>query len=167
MKKKTGWTRHYRDDIGIWEDICPHGIGHSSGIHGCDSCCLNLDKKDKEVEKLAVDAVREERKKKELPHCSGCSEDSWDSPEGRTHSFGTVEHPHPAYYSEAKTKQLCQHCHKREASVQWVGDGGIIAMTHGMYENWCDFCATTEQLKHARRSAKHIPRLEKKLKKLK
>jgi hypothetical protein len=63
-------------------------------------------------------------------------------------------------------KQPCVHCHKREATVQWVGEGGMLAFTHGMYEMWCDYCCTVEQLKHAQRSAKQIPRLEKKLKKL-
>lgn len=48
------WPLHWRDDRGIFERICPHGIGHpdpdqipfweSSGreaesIHGCDGCC--------------------------------------------------------------------------------------------------------------------------------
>ncbi len=36
---QKGWTRHYRDDKKVWEDICPHGIGHEMGIHGCDGCC--------------------------------------------------------------------------------------------------------------------------------
>lgn len=36
------WERHYRDDKGVWEDICPHGVGHENGIHGCDGCCKDL-----------------------------------------------------------------------------------------------------------------------------
>ena len=36
---KPKWERHYRNDKGIWEDICPHGIGHEEGVHGCDGCC--------------------------------------------------------------------------------------------------------------------------------
>ena len=23
------------------ELICPHGIGHHKGVHGCDRCCYN------------------------------------------------------------------------------------------------------------------------------
>jgi hypothetical protein len=23
------------------EWICPHGIGHHRGVHGCDGCCAN------------------------------------------------------------------------------------------------------------------------------
>lgn len=23
------------------EYACPHGIGHSKGVHGCDGCCAN------------------------------------------------------------------------------------------------------------------------------
>lgn len=42
---------HWRDDRGIMERICPHGIGHpdpddfrirngeDKGVHGCDGCC--------------------------------------------------------------------------------------------------------------------------------
>ena len=45
------WPTHWRDDMGIMERICPHGIGHPDpddirvkehdylGIHGCDGCC--------------------------------------------------------------------------------------------------------------------------------
>lgn len=40
--EEAKWQRHYRDDKGIWEDICPHGIGHENGVHGCDGCCKGL-----------------------------------------------------------------------------------------------------------------------------
>jgi hypothetical protein len=41
------WKQHWRDDRGIIERICPHGIGHPDpdqpewvdGVHGCDGCC--------------------------------------------------------------------------------------------------------------------------------
>lgn len=47
-----GFPQHWRDDIGIMERICLHGIGHPDpdeflirngeflGIHGCDGCCM-------------------------------------------------------------------------------------------------------------------------------
>ena len=42
----AGWPQHWRDDRGIVERICPHGIGHpdpddqtSDTVHGCDGCC--------------------------------------------------------------------------------------------------------------------------------
>ena len=41
-KEKRIWERHYRNDKGIWEDTCPHGIGHDKGIHGCDGCCVGF-----------------------------------------------------------------------------------------------------------------------------
>lgn len=49
----AGWTKHFRDDKGLFENICPHGIGHTApesikaegdGIHGCDGCCATLAK---------------------------------------------------------------------------------------------------------------------------
>ena len=44
------WPQHWRNDRGIMERICPHGIGHpdpddlairedGEGRHGCDGCC--------------------------------------------------------------------------------------------------------------------------------
>lgn len=50
------WPRLWRDDIGLMERLCPHGIGHPDpdhqaymrsrlgdeappGIHSCDGCC--------------------------------------------------------------------------------------------------------------------------------
>jgi hypothetical protein len=40
------FPQHWRDDRGIMERICPHGIGHpdpddsgDDGVHGCDGCC--------------------------------------------------------------------------------------------------------------------------------
>jgi hypothetical protein len=51
---------HYREDRGIFERLCPHGVGHpdpdtlayiatklgdeeaeAQGIHGCDGCCMD------------------------------------------------------------------------------------------------------------------------------
>lgn len=44
------WPTHWREDRGLMERICEHGIGHpdpdsraylsvGGGIHGCDGCC--------------------------------------------------------------------------------------------------------------------------------
>ncbi len=55
MLKKTdrmdspGWriyTQYFRDmhESPFNEAICPHGIGHHKGVHGCDGCCLNAPK---------------------------------------------------------------------------------------------------------------------------
>ena len=51
----VNWPTHWRDDRGLMERICPHGIGHpdpddiafkerndlpdKKGVHGCDGCC--------------------------------------------------------------------------------------------------------------------------------
>ncbi|HEX5532935.1 MAG TPA: hypothetical protein VFX33_04265 [Actinomycetales bacterium] len=49
------WPLTWRGDLGTFERLCPHGIGHpdpdalgclvstqgpTAGIHGCDDCCL-------------------------------------------------------------------------------------------------------------------------------
>lgn len=48
------WPMNWRDDIGVMERICPHGVGHPDPddaahnarngrgymtVHGCDGCC--------------------------------------------------------------------------------------------------------------------------------
>lgn len=46
------FTQHWRDDRGIMERICPHGVGHPDPdspwlpdsyqwVHGCDGCCAS------------------------------------------------------------------------------------------------------------------------------
>ncbi len=66
------WPTHWRDDRGLMERICPHGIGHPDpddlafkqamakkfnrgdvsheGIHGCDGCCSDPFIKKEELE---------------------------------------------------------------------------------------------------------------------
>ncbi len=58
---------------------------------------------------------------------------------------------------------LCQNCKKHQASLDWVGDGGALALAHGFKVRWCECCAVKEQLKHARERAAAIPDLEEEL----
>jgi len=60
----------------------------------------------------------------------------------------------------------CANCKTRKATMDWVGEGGVLAWTHGMYTRWCEYCATEAQLKYARERAAAIPELEAKLKAL-
>lgn len=56
MHHMSKWPMHWRDDRGIFERICPHGIGHpdpdqfeywdlidagAQAVHGCDGCCCD------------------------------------------------------------------------------------------------------------------------------
>lgn len=59
--------------------------------------------------------------------------------------------------------ELCANCKTRDATVNWVAEGGALAFTHGMFARWCLICATTAQLEYARKQAADIPRLEQKL----
>lgn len=45
-KKWTLEKQMYRDihNNPFYEAICPHGIGHHKGIHGCDGCCQKAPK---------------------------------------------------------------------------------------------------------------------------
>lgn len=46
----SGFPQHFRQDRGLMERTCPHGVGHPDpddpqthtrygGVHGCDGCC--------------------------------------------------------------------------------------------------------------------------------
>lgn len=59
----------------------------------------------------------------------------------------------------------CQRCGKPDDQlIKWVGDGGIMALTHGHYSMWCQICAVGTQLQYARERAASIPVLEERLK---
>jgi hypothetical protein len=58
---------------------------------------------------------------------------------------------------------LCANCGKRPATIDWVGNGGALAISHGVYERWCEVCALTAQLEHAQKMAGRIPDLERRL----
>ncbi len=58
---------------------------------------------------------------------------------------------------------LCKCCRKRKATIQWVGDGGVMAWAHGMAEGWCEICATEAQVEYARDAAQRLPELEARL----
>jgi hypothetical protein len=60
----------------------------------------------------------------------------------------------------------CVNCKERPATLDWVGDGGVLAYTHGMSVRWCEVCATRAQLEHAQAAAQRIPELETKLRTL-
>lgn len=43
-----GWPQHWRQDRGLMERICLHGVGHPDPddinpdtVHGCDGCCAD------------------------------------------------------------------------------------------------------------------------------
>jgi len=53
----SSWPYNWREDRGIMERICPHGVGHPDqdsanwfsrngkeyeNVHGCDGCCMRL-----------------------------------------------------------------------------------------------------------------------------
>ena len=60
----------------------------------------------------------------------------------------------------------CQNCHKREGTVRWVGDTGVMGWIHGMSQWWCKQCCLKESLKYAKHQAKRIVKLEKQLKRI-
>lgn len=54
----------------------------------------------------------------------------------------------------------CENCGEHQASMWWVGDGGILAVTrYHMQAAWCRCCALKAQLERAREQAQTIPKL--------
>ena len=45
----------------LYELECSHGIGHSSGVHGCDGCCGMLAKPAMDKERERIIKVVEEK----------------------------------------------------------------------------------------------------------
>lgn len=49
VEETEGWEPHGKFEqtgikVGIVEQewLCPHGVGHEKGTHGCDGCCANV-----------------------------------------------------------------------------------------------------------------------------
>jgi len=57
----------------------------------------------------------------------------------------------------------CQHCGKRPATESWIGEGGVLAMTHGMSQAWCKLCCLQEQILYAKKIIKNFPKLKREL----
>jgi len=57
----------------------------------------------------------------------------------------------------------CEKCGKHEATQTWVGEGGVLAYTHGFTRQWCRCCVLKAQLEYAERQTKRIPVIKKEL----
>ena len=63
--------------------------------------------------------------------------------------------------SESATPLVkCANCGTREGTLRW---GDALALTHGGGAMWCEVCAITVQLRHARERAARIPEMEARL----
>ncbi len=58
---------------------------------------------------------------------------------------------------------VCANCRDRVGTEPWVGEGGVLALIHGMSVLWCRRCVLTAQLAYARAQASRIPDLERDL----
>ncbi len=64
------------------------------------------------------------------------------------------------------TEILCAKCGLRPGTETWVGEGGALALIHGMTQLWCRRCVLETQLAHAQERAAQIPELTRLLKEL-
>lgn len=60
---------------------------------------------------------------------------------------------------EPKATGICRNCNERQATQLWIGDGGSLALVHGMHSSWCAVCCAREQLRHAEAQAARIPEI--------
>lgn len=58
----------------------------------------------------------------------------------------------------------CNNCKKHEETETWVGEGGMLAFTHGFSSQWCKCCVLKAQIKHIEKIAKGLESIKKKLK---
>jgi len=58
----------------------------------------------------------------------------------------------------------CEKCGRRQATIKWVGEGGIMAFVHGMYHDWCEKCALEAKIKYAEEHQGDLQKLRKELK---
>lgn len=58
---------------------------------------------------------------------------------------------------------ICDNCGKREGTIKWVGDGGVMDLVHGAYSMWCEVCTLKEQIKHAEERAAALPEMRARL----
>jgi hypothetical protein len=56
--------------------------------------------------------------------------------------------------------EMCANCGERPGTLQWVGEGGVMALVHGMYQMWCELCAARAQLDYSREQATRVADLE-------
>jgi RNA polymerase subunit RPABC4/transcription elongation factor Spt4 len=84
--------------------------------------------------------------------CEKCGSETLDLGCGR-HYCSQCNH-------ETRESVVCQNCGKREATENWVGEGGMLALTHGMYSCWCKICCLEAQLKYMREIVARIPETE-------
>jgi hypothetical protein len=62
-----------------------------------------------------------------------------------------------------KKKELCQNCGKREATENWIGEGGALAFAHGWYKRWCKRCCLEMQIIYAELHKNDLEKLKKEL----
>jgi hypothetical protein len=58
---------------------------------------------------------------------------------------------------------LCANCGKNPGTLDWVGDGGVLALTHGWVAKWCEPCCLKVQIKHAEERAAELPKMRARL----
>lgn len=58
---------------------------------------------------------------------------------------------------------ICTNCKVRPATLRWVGDGGVMALTHGGSTVWCELCVVRAQADYAAEGVRRLETLNRRL----
>lgn len=58
---------------------------------------------------------------------------------------------------------LCENCETRPATETWVGDGGALALSHGLSSRWCKRCCLVAQIEYANGIIERLPNTKRQL----
>lgn len=54
----------------------------------------------------------------------------------------------------------CANCGKRPGTIAWVGNGGALAYSHGMYQMWCELCTVEADIEYVLKQVERLPGLQ-------
>jgi hypothetical protein len=57
----------------------------------------------------------------------------------------------------------CLKCGREAETTSYIGDGGMMAVTHGFSQQWCEMCIVRGQIAYVQDQAARLPDLEAKL----
>lgn len=58
---------------------------------------------------------------------------------------------------------ICSNCEARPATEIWVGEGGSLALSHGLYSHWCKRCCLVAQIEYANGIIERLPNAKRQL----
>lgn len=147
-----------------------NGTGSDDTKYSCDCRCHDIER---EKEKVEQALLKEQLKENKLIYsacrteCRSCKWRNEDEEKGKYWWNGDYDERdnlmNAMQECKCKCHKLCVNCGEREATETWVGDGGVLAWSHGGGRPWCELCCKKAQLKYAEDAASRISNLKKEI----